>query len=500
MTNVEERIKTFDKYLNYGKGLEKKEYQRDGVRWCLENELMVDPLHGVRGGFIADEMGLGKTIMLIGLMLCNYLPHTLIVLPVVLIPQWVAQIKKTTGHQPLVYHGRLKKNISVRDLQNAPIVITSYNTISYVKNVNKKKYVIVDEDLDFGDLGVVGVGVGEVGVGDLGKTLLHQISWDRVIYDEGHHLRNGNTQRFSNCALLKTDIRWIVSGTPVQNSKKDFNSLCSLLKIPLEFYSKKENLNLLVEKFVLKRSKKEVGIQLSEIVSCEKNIKWDDDFERKVCMNAHFILYSMLDGISYGEKGGVLVAMIRARQSCILPCLINPEIKKSSKLDAVVEQILSRKENGNGKLVFCCFKREIKEMFSRLKGGGINTIAIIDGNDTNASRTKKLSQAYDVLILQIQVGCEGLNLQEYYNEIYFVSPHWNPAVVDQAIARCYRIGQAKNVFVFHFIMDGFIAGGSWDSSGSEVDAEDKMNSFDNYIEKRQNNKRKLFTIVDGVDE
>ena len=40
----------------------------------------------------------------------------------------------------------------------------------------------------------------------------------------------------------------------------------------------------------------------------------------------------------------------------------------------------------------------------------------------------------DVLILQIQTGCEGLNLQ-HFNEIYFVSPHWNPAIEDQAIAR-----------------------------------------------------------------
>jgi SNF2 family DNA or RNA helicase len=62
----------------------------------------------------------------------------------------------------------------------------------------------------------------------------------------------------------------------------------------------------------------------------------------------------------------------------------------------------------------------------------------------------------EVLILQIQTGCEGLNLQENYNEIYFVSAHWNPAVEEQAIARCHRIGQKKEVFVFRFEMGGFI--------------------------------------------
>jgi len=513
VVEIEERMRMFDKYLSYDTGLEKKEYQCDGLRWCLKNEILDDPLHGVRGGFIADEMGLGKTIMLIGLMLCNYLPHTLIVLPVVLIPQWVAQIKKTTGHKALVYHGNFKKNIGVNELKNAPVVITSYNTISYVKNF-KKRYVIVDDldDVDGGsgvDGGFVvdggfgvdgGSGVDVVVGSDVGKTLLHQISWNRVIFDEGHHLRNRNTKRYADCALLSSEIRWIVSGTPIQNSKKDFYSLCSLLKIPSVFYSKRENLNILVENFVLKRSKKEVGIHLSEVVSYEKNIQWNDEFEKRKCRDLHFKLYSMMDGINDGGNGELLVSMIRARQSCVLPCLINPEIKKSSKLDAVIEQILFRKENGNGKLVFCCFKREIKEIFSRLKEGGINKIAVIDGDDTNALRSKKLSCAYDVLILQIQVGCEGLNLQENYNEIYFVSPHWNPAVVDQAIGRCYRIGQTKNVFVFHFIMDGFLGedGKGVGECGGECGGEDKMNSFDNYIEKRQNNKRKLFTIVDGV--
>jgi SNF2 family DNA or RNA helicase len=56
-----------------------------------------------------------------------------------------------------------------------------------------------------------------------------------------------------------------------------------------------------------------------------------------------------------------------------------------------------------------------------------------------------------VFIIQIQTGCEGLNLQ-ICNEIYFVSPHWNPAVEDQAIARSHRLGQTKPVYVFRFIM------------------------------------------------
>ena len=60
----------------------------------------------------------------------------------------------------------------------------------------------------------------------------------------------------------------------------------------------------------------------------------------------------------------------------------------------------------------------------------------------------------DVLILQIQTCCEGLNLQQF-SEVYFVSPDWNPSIEDQAIARCHRFGQTEPVIVFRFTMASF---------------------------------------------
>ena len=56
----------------------------------------------------------------------------------------------------------------------------------------------------------------------------------------------------------------------------------------------------------------------------------------------------------------------------------------------------------------------------------------------------------DILIVQIKSGCEGLNLPAF-NEVYFTSPQWNPAVYDQAVARVHRIGQKNSVSIFRFI-------------------------------------------------
>ena len=56
----------------------------------------------------------------------------------------------------------------------------------------------------------------------------------------------------------------------------------------------------------------------------------------------------------------------------------------------------------------------------------------------------------DVIIAQIQTCCEGLNLQTF-SEIYITTPNWNPAIEDQAIARCHRIGQKNSVNVYRFV-------------------------------------------------
>ena len=79
-------------------------------------------------------------------------------------------------------------------------------------------------------------------------------------------------------------------------------------------------------------------------------------------------------------------------------------------------------------------------------------------------------------------GCEGLNLQEY-SEIYFVSPHWNPAVEDQAVARCHRIGQTEPVKVFRFKMD-------------YLDEENDDICIEQYAEEVLEKKREFFTIID----
>jgi len=475
--NIEVRLKQFDEYLNRS-NMSHKEYQREGVKWCLTNELRPDPQSNVRGGFIADEMGLGKTIMVIGLMLSNFKPKTLIVLPPVLIDQWFIQIFKTTGHKALIYYGENKKKITIEQLNSACIVLTSYGGVTVTKPQMKNNKL----------------------------TLLHEVKWSRIVFDEAHHLRNKKTIVYASAKLLKSEIRWLVSGTPIQNKKSDFYNLCSMLKMPASFYSDPENLATISRNYILKRTKKQVGIELHEINSVNNSVNWQNKKEMELSEEIHSAL-SFSRVKSKGNDGGcaILLLMLRAKQSCIMPKLMAASLKNlvkegvisnynyfkealnySSKIDFVIKTILDRKDNEKGKLIFCHYRDEIDEIAKRLADGGMTNIATFDGRVSNNKRNEIVNEKNNALILQIQTGCEGLNLQENYSEIYFVSPHWNPAVEDQAIARCHRIGQKNIVSVFKFQMSSFVSE-QIDESGNKIDTL----TIDKYVNCVQDSKREM---------
>ena len=493
---IDSGMDMFNKFIEKS-GMDKKCYQYDGVKWLLRNELMVGG--AACGGFVADEMGLGKTIMMVGLCLANFTHNrkTLIVLPPILIEQWYAQIYKTTRHKCTVYYGKNKKFIDKNVAEGAGaglghadpfagsvIVLCSYDAISIFREKTGKRN---KSDSDNN----------KQTKKTIENSLLHRVKWGRIIFDEAHHLRNKNTSRYIGAKLLNSEIKWLVSGTPVQNRKQDFYALCSLINLPASYYTNPDNFHDIASRFILKRTKKDVGIDLIDAFQKKNIVAWKSEAELKFSQEIHSLIRftnvkmrenqnsgldsGVVDGLGNVTQG-LLPLLVKARQSCIYPKMVkgcglvegafSNIVKTTSKLDSVVGAILARKDNGNGKLVFCHFKDEMNEIATRLRlhgvegeggggcggggGGGCGlNVGILDGKITKAARRKMLSEKKDVLILQIQTGCEGLNLQENYSEIYFVSPHWNPYIEDQAIARCHRIGQKKTVFVWRFEMNGF---------------------------------------------
>ena len=460
------------------KGLDIKDHQLDGIDWVIARE--ISPEIGPPGGFICDEMGLGKTILTIAAMVLNpsaSKQHTLIVLPKTLLEQWSKAILRFIGIEPLVYHGSGVNKITKTDLTNAQIVVTTYGMVATRKT---REY---QEEF---------------------KSPLWEKKWSRIIFDEAHYLRNHKTGIFKGARLLNGTIKWMVTGTPINNKRRDFYNQSIIQGVGKCFTPKVEEIRAIINEVVLKRTKKEIGIVMPNLIENIIEVEWQSKEEERFVRNIHSLMNFVpvtaqnVDRViqnlgTYLGKG--ISWLMLMRQSCVFPQLAQEALQRraqkagydtepidagltDSKMSTVVNEIVKRKKSGKSKLVFCMFRKEMEHLKKELWLNGIGS-ATINGSTTKKQRRaalqakmnmetreimiQKLKNSHEhilniidsylqpeVLIAQIQTCCEGLNLQ-HFSEVYFTTPHWNPAVEYQAIARAHRIGQEKEVEVFRFV-------------------------------------------------
>ena len=409
----------FDTSLAKRLGLIRYAHQQTGVEWALKREHnnfnMVS-----NGGMITDEMGLGKTYQLLSIIMSNFKRSTLIVLPRSLIEQWETIIESTLGHRAFIYHGK-KSSITVSQLSHYPIVLTTYGMIS---NLTKS---------------------------------CHQMKWDRIIFDEAHILRTFTSAVHRGAKNLQATYKWVVTGTPIQNKKKDYHALCDIIDIPSSIYKKDECIPMIVDACILHRTLEDVGIKLPQLHTTTIHINWKGPSGKLLSNELHG---AIRDGSMYPKIG----LYVKAKQCCVMPNLVKTtdleevgmispfdSMDSCDKLTTVIDSILTRHaDTGNRKLIFCHYTKEMDYICERLSE--TMKVSILDGRvSSGIMRRQILTEYNDALIIQYNSGCDGLNLQEY-TDIYFVSPHWNPAIEDQAIARSWRIGQTKPVNVFKFKM------------------------------------------------
>ena len=201
-------------------------HQVVGVNWMKEKELGAKGKGSrSKGGILADDMGLGKTIQALALILSNPRPplatssetgrarisdsvgkNTLIIAPLALIKQWESEIKSKTNEdrklRVLVHHGP-KRTKRFEDLKKYDIIITTYQTLV-------SEHDGCSENVQYGCFG---------------------IHWYRLVLDEAHSIKNRNAKATKACRALRTQYRWCLTGTPVQNNLDELQSLIAFLKV-----------------------------------------------------------------------------------------------------------------------------------------------------------------------------------------------------------------------------------------------------------------------------
>ena len=416
-------------------------YQRDGVCWMLFRE---QATRGPKGGFLCDEMGLGKTVQVITTMLGNPKPRTLVVVPKSIVNQWQEEIEHFAPHLKVYTHDGPKRTSDPDELLEYDVVVTPYSLL-----VNKKD--------------------------QTESTILHQIQWDRVVLDEGHEIRSRKSKVSLAARNLPGRIRWIISGTPVYNSMRDFVTLAQFIGLNQQIAQ--GHTETVRKSYILRRTKEDVAKFNPRLTlpPCDfENMELDmtplenelyTSVFKESCENVKAILKS---GLEQNVKTmEILECILRCRQIMIHPQLYYDGVARqrgdpvekwqgtTAKMSKLFEMIESHPDEKS--LVFSLFTGEMTYIRSELEARG-KTVFVINGSVDRDMRERQIKefrkfQGGCVFVIQIKSGGQGLNLQQA-TRVYITAPSWNPATELQAIARSHRTGQTKRVVVRKLIYAG----------------------------------------------
>ena len=412
-------------------------YQQIGVAWLWH-------LHRLGlGGILADEMGLGKTLQAISLLTTlteSRLP-SLVVCPASLVENWRRETARFAPHLRVFIHHGSQRLADDTHLKSFDVVITSYGTLARDR----------DRFADF--------------------------TFAALIADEAQHIKNRRTQNAAALRSLNTTSRFLLTGTPVENSLDDLRALFDLLmpgyleKIPSGTKSDErawfdERLRAKTAPYILRRTKKIVATELPEkieqVLYCEPTstqtrlyTEWQKKSEQELDALA-------ADGASENSiRMATLTQLLRLRQICCDPRLVAPASSPdhSSKLETFRELLAESIDDGHRLLVFSQFTSLLGLLRTELDEQNL-PYCYLDGSTPQKQRQAEVdrynnSADIPVFLISLKAGGTGLNLTGADTVVHF-DPWWNPAVEAQATDRAHRIGQTKVVTSYKLICTGTV--------------------------------------------
>jgi superfamily II DNA or RNA helicase len=391
-------------------------YQIEGVRFLVSNN------HAL----LADDMGTGKTVMstvaLKILMRMNTVKSALILCPPSVLFEWERHI---ADWFPEAIVCRVRGSQDVRSLEwkiPANIHLTTYDTLRI----------------------------------DIDNGLLSKDKWnsfDLIIVDEAHHLKNPTSGRSIAIRSLRPKYRWALTGTPIQNKIEDMAALFEFIYPGLltQYDLYPERMKSKVAPYFLRRRKSEVLKELPPKIRQDIWLDMSEDQRVEYIQTEKEIQNEIRNLGSQVTRQHIFAKMQHLKQICNFPS----NKSRSPKLDTLKEQVEEISSSGNKVIVFTQYVEQgIRKLEPSLSSYGT---AVIIGGQSDSNRKieiEKFKNLEDipVLIASLKSGGEGLNLTVASYVIHF-DHWWNPAVMWQAEDRAHRRGQTQNVNIYSYWMN-----------------------------------------------
>jgi SNF2 family DNA or RNA helicase len=492
-------------------------HQNEGINWLLAH-LESASSSGVDGGaLLADDMGLGKTYMaLVGVeewyrrCKSDGKPEkpTLIVAPLSLLENWQAEVDETFHKSPF---GDIVVLQAGADLPTYRISGAGRETQQEFTEGD----LISEEDQIRYSL-KVGKAFGHQRL-DMPRRLVlttyqtlrdyqfsfSRIDWGVVAFDEAQNLKNPNALATRAAKGLKADFKLLATGTPVENSLKDFWCLMDtaapgLLGAWQEFRKTYIAPITSADAEDVRQIKIDVGAKLRATVGDfmlrrtkageleglpEKRIFTGD--ESSVGGNFRPDLAGVMKGAQLSHYEDIIEAVRSSsnRRSLVLPSLLrlkitsihqdieaktpiphsSKELVKQAERSIKIRSTLSivkEVEQRDEKVIIFATTKAVQAYISALVTSVFGVSVDIINGDTKAVPSKRDTQTRKVIIDRFQEApgfgvivmspvAAGVGLTVVgANNVIHLERHWNPAKEAQATDRVYRIGQKKDVNVY----------------------------------------------------
>lgn len=391
-------------------------FQPDGIRFLATNQ----------SALLGDEMGTGKTVQTIVALRLLFQNGTirsaLIVVPLAMLLNWDRELEKwaPTLTGVTVVHGPKEQRVAKWE-RPAHVWIATYGTVR--------------ADIDF---------------------VLERCSFDLVVLDEIQNIKNPGAQQSRAAKRLPRKWAWGLSGTPIENRLEDLVSIYGFLKPGL---LQAEGLTPLaarnaIKPWFLRRRKRDVLKDLPDKKAFDQWIALEGA-QRAAYEQAEeqgrVYLRELGDEVTVTH---VLELLTRLKQLCNR----DPKTGQSAKLEFLIDKLDEAVAADSKVLVFSQYKSEgtdfLTEQLFRFRP------VVITGDRTAQERARAVDTFQNddrckLLLATPKAGGVGLNLVAG-NYVFHFDHWWNPATVRQAEDRVHRIGQTKDVFVYHLWTEGTV--------------------------------------------